>query len=125
MGKNVKLKFVPEEVYQKYTMMSQDDLILELKRRLANLSEYKSVKKNNEYLKDLKKELADYRKTWKKENPKLVEDYESLKAEYISARDEKILADIDELKDLEGGFNDAIKGAKEYVEVLMDCIQVV
>ena len=118
-----KLKFVPEELYERYTEMTQEELITELKIRSANLKRFIKEKKESEYLKELNKEIAEYRKDWKENNPQLVEDYEATKEAMVSARDAKIMGDIKEKKDLEGGFNDAIKGAKEYVDVLVDCLE--
>lgn len=119
-----KLKHVPEEFVAKCEHMSQDELIKELKIRLANLSDYKQKKSNSEYLKETRKEIADYRKNWKKEHPKEVEEFEAFKESYNAEKDKKIIDDLAELKDLEAGFNDAINGAKEYVEVVIESIRI-
>ena len=120
-----KLKYVSEDFVGKCSRMEQNDLIQELKTRLANLADYQHKKSNDEFLKEARKEIADYRKDWKKENPKLVAEFEAFKESYNSDKDKKIEDDLVELKDLEYIHNESINGAKEYIEVVIESIRIV
>ena len=119
-----KLKYVPEEFVGKCSRMEQNDLIQELKTRLANLADYKDKKSNDAFLKEARKEIADYRKEWKKDHPKEVEEFEAFKEAYTREKDEKIEDDLVEVKDLEYIHNESINGAKEYVEVVIESIRI-
>jgi len=120
-----KLKYVPEEFVGKCSRMEQGELIQELKTRLANLADYKRKKSNDAFLKETRKEIADYRKSWKKDHPKEVEEFEALKESYNDEKDKNIVDDLVELKDMEYIHNESIKGAKEYVEVVIESIRIV
>ena len=110
-----KRKFVSDEKFAEYKEMSQDQLVEALKIQHAYLEEHESKKKHSDLLKEFRSEINEYRKLWAEQNPEKVEEIESLKQQIKDIqdeRDEKIITDLDEKKQLEGGFRDVINGAK-------------
>jgi hypothetical protein len=121
-----KLKFVSEERFEVYQKMSEDELVESLKIQHAFLEEREKEKKESGILKECRSEINEFRKIWAKKNPEEVEEMERLK-EQIDAikevRDKDIEDALDEKKDLEAGFNEAINGAKEHVHCLVHCLR--
>ena len=124
--KKWKYKFLSEEKFAEYQDMDEDTLVNTIKEQASYLDQCKKAKASSDYLKDIKKDIADFRKDWQKTNPEKVEEIEQLKAQIKDIQDErdKAIQDaLDEKKDLEGGLNDAIKGANEHIEALLFCLR--
>jgi len=121
-----KFKFIEMDKYQEYDDLSEDELIETLKKQQ---DEYRRVfleKKNSEYLKEMKKEISEYRKGWAKENPQLVEEKEQLQDQIKTInneRDAQIESDLEEKAALEGGMNDSINGAKEHILCITEILR--
>lgn len=121
-----KLKHVSEEKFEEYQNMSEEELVESLKSQHAYLEECEKKKKDSDLLKEYRSEINDFRKKWKKENPEKQEEIDRLKEEIKSIeaeRDAKIMTDLDEKKELEGGFRDSIAGAKEHIDCMVFCLR--
>lgn len=112
-------KFLTPTQLEDYNKLDRDGVIEALLRKNMDLSNCVSAKKGNEYLKELGKEISDFRKD--NSTPELLELEEQVKAEK-EIRDEKIADAIDEYKDLSGGLNDGINACKEHVGLLLDLL---
>ena len=123
MGKKKKwkYKFLTEEKFQEYQNYTKDQIIEELKVRVAYIDENKTQKKHSESLKEIRSEISEHRKNWEDSD-----EIEHLQAE-IKAIKEKRDAIIEELledkKALEGGFNDAIKSGQEHRDALLHALR--
>ena len=111
MAKKAKWKYkhLSEEKFEEYREMSKDGLIEAIKHQSSYLEESVKEKKGSALLKELRKEIADYRKIWADQHPEEAGEIESLQASLKEAKDDrdaKIEEDLNEKKDLEGSFND-------------------
>jgi gas vesicle protein len=121
-----KLKYVSEHKYKEYEAMDKDQLVAALKVQRAHQLELKKEKAQSGTLKEIRAELKEYRDKWADENPQLVGEIEDCKErikEIQKERDEEIEQYLEEKKDLEGGFNDSIKGAQEHINVQLDFLR--
>lgn len=121
-----KYKYVSEEKFQEYENMSEEELVDSLKKQSAYHKQCIREKKGSETLKELRAEINEYKKKWADSNPEAMADIEGLKEqikEIEAKRDEKIADDLEEKKDLEGGFRDAINGAQEHINVMVDLLR--
>lgn len=122
-----KYKYVSEEKFEEYQNMSEDELVQTLKEQSAYHKKCVREKAGSDLLKELKSEIAEFRKLWAEKNPDSMEEIFQLKEqikEIEEKRDSDIADDLEEKKDLEGGFNDAIKGAQEHVNVIVEVLRV-
>ena len=122
--KKKKYKWVEEDKLEEYKNLSEVDLIAKIKKQHAYLETAQKKKKDSSVLKELRGEVNEFRKIWKKKYPEKVKEIEDLKADIKaieSKRDAKIMEDLDEKKLMEGGFNDSIAGAKEHMEAMVFC----
>lgn len=121
-----KLKFVTKEDFEKFSNMEEEELVTVLKEKHAFMETKMAEKKSSEILKEIRSEIAEYRKNWAKKYPEkqeeILEATEHLK-QLKESRDLKIHEGLEEKKDLEGGYNDHINACKEYVDVLVFCLR--
>jgi hypothetical protein len=111
-----KFKFISETQLEEYHEMSSEELTNHLIQKYKDLSSAKKRKKEDSYLKELNKEITEYKKTnTTQEIEEAREAYEDL----VAQRDQKIADDIEELKETRAGFDDAIKAFKEHVDFLL------
>lgn len=121
-----KLKFVGEYKYKEYEKMTETELVDSLKTQRAYQIEARRNKTQNATLKDIRDDLKEFREKWVAENPKLMAEIEECKnriKELQDDRDSKIEGDIEEKKDIEGGFGDSIKGSQEHINLLLDFLR--
>lgn len=119
-------KYVTPEKFNEYEEMSEEELIETLKNQSAYHQECVNEKKFSDLFKELKSEINEYKKKWEEENPSKVEEIASLRDQIKAIqeeRDEKIESDIEEKKELEAGFRDAINGAQEHINVIVDLLR--
>lgn len=112
-------KYVRPEELDEYRSMNKDALIHILVQKNALLVECTKAKSESTVLKDMTKEIAEYRQAYN------VEDIENCEKELKTLkekRDEVIEEDLAELKDLKAGMTDAIKANAEYVKVLLSLL---
>ena len=121
-GKKWKYKHLTEEKFAEYQGLEEEELVKTLKAQAEYQEQCKSAK-NNDYLKDLKKDIADFRRDWNKDHASELEEAKAAMDALKEARDEGIQDALDEKKDLEGGLNDALVGANEHIEALLFCLR--
>lgn len=123
---DLKYKHVSEDKVEEYQSLDKEGCIAALRTQSAYLDDMVNKKKTSEVLKELRGEVNEYRKKWNKENPDQVAELDRLKAQaddIKAERDKRILSDLDEKADLEGGFNDSINGCKEHIDCLVHCLR--
>jgi gas vesicle protein len=118
-----KFKFLSPEKFEEYAGMPEEEIVETIKAQSNHLDLCIKTKASSDYLKDIKKDISDFRKDWQKNNAEEWERVNDALKELKDKRDEGIADAIDEQKELEGGLNDAIKGAKEHIEALLYCLR--
>lgn len=112
-------KFLTPNQLDEYKKLSKADVVDALSRKNGDLQTSVKAKKDSDYLKELTKEISEFRKeNSSDELLQLEQELKGLKED----RDEKISDAIDEQKDLNGGFNDAINASKEHIGVLLSLL---
>ena len=109
-------KYIRPEQLDEYKDMGRENLIDSIMEKNAQLETCVSAKKNNGYLKELGKEISEFRK--EHSTQELIDLEQELK-EQKESRDEEIEDSIGEKKDIEGGLNDAINANKEHISILL------
>ena len=109
-------KFVRPEQLDEYKAMDKEALVDALVRKNGDLESSVSAKKSSDFLKDAAKEISEFRKmNTTDELEAAMDEVQRLKDE----RDAEIQGDLDEIKDVRGGFDDAINANKEHIGVLL------
>lgn len=121
--KKWKYKHLTQDKFDEYQNMSEADLIETIKAQASYQDQCLKAKAGSEILKDVKKDVADYRKKWMKENAQEWEDAQAAIDELKKKRDEAIEEALQEMKDVAGALNDAIAGANEHIEALLFCLR--
>ncbi len=112
-------KFISPDQMEGYKKMTKAQLVDALVEKNSHLKISEKTKKDSEYLKEINKEISDFRK--ENSSVELVNCEGELKG-LKELRDEKISDSIDEAKDLAGGFNDAINASKEHISTLLSLL---
>lgn len=123
-------KFVTPGQLEDYRDMGKEELVENLLEKNQHLKTSKASKKGSDYLKELAKDISEFRKENSVKMPnddgttvnsvieQLTEELKELK----EIRDTKIADAIEEKKELEGGMNDAIKASQEHIDLILSLL---
>ena len=115
-GEKSKYKFLRPEEIQELEKLSLNELVSEYTRNNTNLKAIKKAKKDDFHLEELKVSIKKYRENHlPDEVQQLKNQIKELKAEV----DENIKDELEEKKDIEGGYRDSIKSHNEKIDVIL------